>query len=299
MTDFTSEFWSWFIIVLSGGGIVGLVLMLRAMSGRPSGEVKTMGHIWDEDLEELNNPLPSWWLGLFYITIVFAVGYLVLYPGMGSFQGVLDWTQKEQYEREIKKAGEKFAPLYEKYRQQDITVLAKDEDAMKTGARLFANYCTVCHSSDARGGGGFPNLRDTDWLYGGAAEQIKTSIMNGRSGVMPAWKAALGDDGLKEVTEYVLGLNGRRVDSELAARGKQRFLQTCVACHGADAKGNTAIGAPNLTNNIWLYGGSRKAVTDTIANGRNGKMPAHGGFLGEAKVHLLAAYVFQLSETQD
>jgi cytochrome c oxidase cbb3-type subunit 3 len=299
MTDFTSEFWSWFIIILTLGGIIGMVWMLRALSGKPPKEVKTMGHVWDEDLEELNNPLPAWWLGLFYITIVFAVGYFILYPGMGTFKGMLDWTQKGQYESEIKKADEKFAPLYDEYRKQDIAVLAKNTEAMKTGARLFVNYCTTCHSSDARGGIGFPNLRDTDWLYGGAAEQIKASIMNGRAGVMPAWQAALGEDGVKEVTEYVLGLNGRRVDNELAARGKQRFMATCAACHGADATGNIALGAPNLTNNIWLYGGSRKAITDSIANGRNGNMPAHGEFLGDAKVHLLAAYVFQLSESQE
>jgi cytochrome c oxidase cbb3-type subunit 3 len=299
MADFTSGFWSWYIIVGAGGGIVAMLWLIRWMSTGPrpkAGEKpKSHGHVWDEDLQELNNPLPKWWLGLFYVTLVFGVGYLVLFPGMGTFKGVLGWTEKGQYEREIAAADKQFNPLYEKYLKEDLKLLAANPEALKTGARLFVNYCTGCHGSDAGGGPGFPNLRDEDWLYGGDPQIIQTTILNGRQGAMPAWGAVLGPDGTANVAEYVLSLSGRSVNETVAAAGKEKFMQLCVACHGPDGKGNPAMGAPNLTDNIWLYGGSKKTIMETIDKGRAGRMPAHAEFLGEAKVHLLAAYIYSLS----
>jgi len=301
MTDFTSDFWSWFIIVPVILGITGLVILLVSMSKRDSTgkQAQSMGHVWDEDLEELNNPLPLWWLVMFYITIIFSIGYLVLYPGMGNVKGILGWTQIGEYEDEIKKADAAYGPLFDQFKNQDLVTLSKDSQAMKTGERLFITYCTTCHGSDARGATGFPNLRDTDWLYGGEAETIKTTIMNGRSGAMPPWKAVLSDDDARNVTEYVVSLSGRRADSELVRVGKEKFSQLCVACHGADGKGNHAIGAPNLTDNTWLYGGSKKTIMSSILNGRQGRMPAHKDFLGESKVHLLAAYIYSLSDENE
>jgi cytochrome c oxidase cbb3-type subunit 3 len=251
--------------------------------------------VWDEDLQELNNPLPKWWLNLFYITLVFGIGYLALFPGLGTFKGLLGWTEKGQYEREIAAADKQFNPLYEKYLKEDLKQLAANPEALKTGGRLFVNYCTGCHGSDAGGGPGFPNLRDEDWLYGGDPKTIETTILNGRQGAMPAWGAVLGPDGVANVAEYVLSLSGRSVNDTIAATGKEKFMQLCVACHGPDGKGNQAMGAPNLTDNIWLYGGSKNTIMETIDKGRSGRMPAHGEFLGEAKVHLLAAYVYSLS----
>jgi cytochrome c oxidase cbb3-type subunit 3 len=299
MADFTSNFWSWFIIVPVVGGIAALFWFNLAWSEpkrKAGARVQSMGHVWDQDLKELNNPLPGWWLNLFYITLVFSVVYLVLYPGLGSFAGVLGWTEVKQYDAQVKAAEERFSPLYEKYFREHLEALAGDPEALKTGERLFVNYCTTCHGSDARGAPGFPNLRDGGWLYGGKPEQIKTTIMNGRSGTMPAWGASLGRDGVFNVTEHVLSLNGRRVNENAARAGEKIFKQTCVACHGPEGKGNPAIGAPDLTNNIWLYGGSQKAVMKSIANGRQGHMPAHKDFLGEPRVHLLAAYVYSLSK---
>jgi cytochrome c oxidase cbb3-type subunit 3 len=298
MADFTSSFWNWYIIIPTIGGIIGCFFLVRWLSGGTlkSGEqAESMGHVWDENLEELNNPLPSWWLKLFYITLVFGLVYLVLYPGLGSFPGLLGWSSHGQYESEMAMADTKYGPLFTKYREMPIVKLAGDPEAHKMGERLFVTYCAVCHGSDARGARGFPNLRDNDWLYGGAPEQIEQTILNGRNGVMPAWQDALGDQGVADVTQYVLSLSGRNVDQAAAARGKEKFQTLCVACHGPDGKGNQAIGAPNLTDNIWLYGGSEKAVTETISKGRNGQMPAHKEFLGEDKVHLLAAYVYSLS----
>jgi cytochrome c oxidase cbb3-type subunit 3 len=300
MADFTSSFWNWYIIIPTLGGILACFLLVRWLSAGgvvKSGEkAESMGHVWDENLEELNNPLPSWWLKLFYITMVFGLCYLALYPGLGSFPGLLGWSSAGQYEREIDLADASYGPLFTKYRAMPIIAVAADPEAHKMGERLFVNYCSVCHGSDARGARGFPNLRDNDWLYGGSPEQIEQTILNGRNGAMPAWQDALGgDQGVADTVQYVLSLSGRNVDQAAAARGKEKFQTFCVACHGADGKGNQMVGAPNLTDNLWLYGGSEKIVTETISKGRNGKMPAHKDFLGEDKVHLLAAYVYSLS----
>ena len=302
MADFTHSFWNWFIIVPVLGGIAALFLLNRWMTGprsKTSEKPKTMGHVWDEDLQELNNPLPRWWLNLFYITMVFGLIYLALYPGLGSFSGLLGWTEKGQYEKEMAVAGEQFNPLYEKYLQSDIKLLATNRDARKTGERLFVNYCTTCHGSDAGGAPGFPNLRDDDWLYGGDPQIIKATIMNGRQAVMPAWGAVLGADGVVNTAEYVLSLSGRSTNEAAVKMGQEKFKQLCSACHGADGKGNPAMGAPNLIDNVWLYGGSKKTIMESIEKGRNGRMPAHAEFLGEAKVHLLAAYVYSLSHHLD
>jgi len=190
--------------------------------------------------------------------------------------------------------------VIEKFQKEDIAALASNPDAMRTGERLFVNYCAVCHGSDARGATGFPNLRDNDWLYGGEPEAIKASIMNGRTGAMPSWEAALGgEEGVNQAANYVMQLSGRSVDDKLAAAGKEKFDMLCVGCHMPGGTGNHAIGAPNLTNNTWLYGGSPRVIKETIARGRNGRMPAHAEFLGEAKVHILAAYVYSLSHESD
>ncbi|HEX9628326.1 MAG TPA: cytochrome-c oxidase, cbb3-type subunit III [Acidiferrobacterales bacterium] len=295
MNEFTSAFWPWYIFVLvalSIAAVFGLIRWMSVGSNRPTEKAKTMGHKWDDDLEELNNPLPRWWLNLFYITLFFSIGYLILYPGIGIAKGVLGWTQINQYEREIEAANKLYGPIFAQYLKQDVRAVAGDPEALKMGERLYLTYCTACHGSDARGGPGYPNLRDADWLYGGAPEQIKTSIMNGRMGVMPAWAQPLGQEGVQNVAEYVLSLSGRRVTEVAAEAGKEKFMQMCVVCHGADGRGNIALGAPDLTDGVWLYGGSQRAVMETIANGRQGRMPAHGEFLGEAKVHLLTAYVY-------
>jgi cytochrome c oxidase cbb3-type subunit 3 len=303
MSDFTSDFWSWWIIAIVVGGIVFCIWLLLAnrKSTLPAGgTAEATGHVWDEDLEELNNPLPRWWIIKFYITIVFGIAYLALYPGLGTFEGILGWTEKGQYEAEVSAADTRYGPLYDKYMNQAIPEVAADEDAMKMGERLYVNYCAVCHGSDARGASGFPNLRDSDWLYGGTPEQIKHSIMYGRQGAMPSWEAPLGGaEGVDQAAAYVMKLAGRDVDESLAEQGKQKFETLCVACHMADGTGNVAMGAPNLSNNVWLYGGSPRAIKESIAKGRSGVMPAHSEFLGEAKVHILAAYVYSLSHETD
>jgi cytochrome c oxidase cbb3-type subunit 3 len=302
MSDFNSEFWSWFIDAIVAGGIVWLIYLLRINSkGKlpAGGEAEATGHVWDEDLQELNTPLPRWWLVLFYITIFYGIAYLLLYPGMGSFKGLLGWTQVGEYEAEVAAADAAYGPLYAKFRKEDIAALASNDDAMKTGERLYVNYCAVCHGSDARGARGFPNLRDNDWLYGGEPENIKTSIMHGRTGSMPAWEASLGEEGVEQMANYVMQLSGRSVDEKLAAAGKEKYATLCVGCHMPEGTGNKAIGAPDLTNNTWLYGGSPRAIKQTIAKGRTGRMPAHDEFLGEDKVHILSAYIYSLSHESD
>lgn len=295
MADFVSSFWHWFITVVTLVSILALFPLIFKNRGKKTDKPETMGHVWDEDLKEYNNPLPGWWLNMFIITLVFGLVYLALYPGLGSYAGILGWTQIKQLEQENERAEQLYGPLYTQYAAADIKALAKQPAAMRTGERLFANYCAVCHGSDARGAVGFPNLRDANWQWGGQPEQIKTTIAQGRNAAMPGWQPALGDDGVKNVTEYVLSLSGRQHDADMAKAGKEKFQQLCVACHKPDGTGNPAMGAPNLTDRIWLYGGSRKSVMQSIAQGRQGRMPPHKEFLGSDKVHLLTAYVYSLS----
>ncbi len=297
MADFVSPYWHWFITVPSVVGLLACLWLIFAnREGKPSGEAQPMGHVWDEDLQELNNPLPSWWFNLFLITIIFGGIYLALYPGLGTFAGYLGWSQTGQYDQEVSSANAVYDPLFERFAGTEVAALADDQEAQKAGERLFANYCTVCHGSDARGAPGFPNLRDGAWLYGGDPQVIKASIQNGRQGAMPAWGAALGEEGVDNVVAYVESLAGRDVDAAAAAKGKEKYDAMCVACHLPDGTGNPALGAPNLTDDDWLYGGTRHTIRESIANGRNGYMPPHGEFLGDAKVHLLAAYVYGLSK---
>jgi cytochrome c oxidase cbb3-type subunit 3 len=302
MSDFTSGFWNIYIVVLTLIGIVGCGVLLWSQSKHkivlPPGakaQTQTTGHMWDEDLTELNTPMPRWWMWLFYITIVFALAYLVLYPGLGNYAGSLGWKSTEAYQQELKQAEADYGPLFAKYQQQDLKAVAADPQAHAIGERLFLTYCAQCHGSDARGSKGFPNLTDRDWLHGGEPDVIKTTIMNGRNGVMPSMAAALGSDkDVENVAHYVLSLSGSTSDPIKSVLGKAKF-GACAACHGADGHGNQAIGAPNLSDRIWLYGGSADTIMETIRKGRNNTMPAFKDFLGEAKVHVLAAYVWSLS----
>ncbi|HEY8609540.1 MAG TPA: cytochrome-c oxidase, cbb3-type subunit III [Noviherbaspirillum sp.] len=300
MADFTSGFWSIYVAVLTVIGIAGCALLLWQQSKAKivieAGQgAETTGHAWDEGLTELNNPMPRWWMWLFYITIVFGVVYLVLYPGLGAYKGKLGWESAGEYQSELKKADADFGPIFARYQSQDLAAVAADPQARAVGERLFLTYCAQCHGSDARGNKGYPNLTDHDWLYGGAPEAIKASIMNGRNGVMPSMAAALGSDkDVENVAHYVLSLSGATADPLKVAFGKSKFA-ACAACHGAAGQGNPALGAPNLSDKIWLYGGSAETVMETVRKGRNSTMPAFHEFLGEAKVHLLAAYVWSLS----
>lgn len=300
MADFESSFWTLFISIGVIGGILFCFWLIWWQSGdnvEAGDEDTPTEHVWDEDLRELNNPMPKWWLNLFYITLFFGIVYLVLYPSLGSWAGVLGWTSTGQYDREISRADKRFGSLYAEYMKQDIPRLSQNPQAMKTATRLFINYCAACHGSDAAGQpGGFPNLRDSDWLYGGKPEQIKQTILDGRRGTMPPWGAVLGQEGLFNVTEYVLSLSGRAVNEHAASQGKVKYQRLCIVCHGVDATGNQVLGAPNLTDDVWLHGRSQKSVKRTIAEGRQGRMPPHRDFLGEDKVHLLAAYIYGLSQ---
>ncbi len=298
MSEFTHEFWSWYIAVITVVSILACAVFLWKLTTRklaPGEKPSTMGHVWDENLEEYNNPLPNWWRWLFYITIVFALVYLVLYPGLGSFGGTLKWTSTGQYEKEMAAAEEQFGPIFAKYSAMDIPAVAADPEGRKIGENLYLNYCSQCHASDARGSRGFPNLTDDDWQYGGEPETIKATLLNGRQGIMPPMAAALPGEGVKDVAHYVMSLSGMTHDNLRKTRGAELFQANCAVCHGADGTGNKMLGAPNLTDDVWLYGRGESTIIETIVNGRNNKMPAWGDFLGEDKVHILAAYVWSLS----
>lgn len=297
MSDFTSDFWSYYVAVITLASIGACALLLWAMSTRraPGQKVETMGHVWDEDLAEYNNPLPNWWRWMFYITIVFGIAYLALYPGLGRYAGLYKWTSGVQYEGEQAKAAQNYGPLFARYASMDAMAVAADPQAMEIGQRLFLNYCSQCHASDARGGKGFPNLADGDWLYGGDPATIEATVTSGRNGVMPPFGPILGEEGVKNAANYVLSLSGASANAAAAVKGKETFATYCVACHGAEGKGNPAFGAPNLTDKTWLYGGSEATISQTIQGGRNNHMPAWGEFLGKEKTHVVASYVWSLS----
>ncbi len=300
-----TSFWSWYVTLLSLGTIAALVwLLLATRKGqRPDSTEETVGHSYD-GIEEYDNPLPRWWFMLFVGTVVFALGYLALYPGLGNWKGLLPgyedgWTQVKEWQREMDKADEQYGPLYAKYAAMPVEEVAKDPQALKMGGRLFASNCSVCHGSDAKGAYGFPNLTDDDWLWGGEPETIKTTILHGRQAAMPAWKDVIGEEGIRNVAGYVRSLSGRDTPEGISVdieQGQKIFAANCVVCHGPEAKGVTAMGAPNLTDNVWLYGSSFAQIQQTLRYGRNGRMPAQEAILGHDKVHLLAAYVYSLSQ---
>lgn len=298
MSDFVSRFWDYYIAIPTVVGIIACAWLLWSMSRKrvkAAGGDTTTGHVWDETLQEYNNPLPRWWMWMFVITIVFALGYLVLYPGLGSYPGKWGWTERGQYEREVQAMQQQVAPLYAQFQGKTTEQLAGDPRAMGIGERIFMNNCAQCHGSDARGSKGFPNLTDGDWLYGGTPEAIKTSITKGRQGQMPVMAGALGtDEDVKNVAQYVLSLSGTESDAVRANLGRAKFT-VCAACHGADGKGNQAIGAPNLTDRVWLHGGGLENVVETITKGRSSLMPVHEGKLTAAQIDLVAAYVWRMS----
>ncbi len=293
-SQFTSVVWDAFIALVTILSIIACALLLWMQSTHAASGTETSGHVWDEDIREYNNPLPRWWMWMFYLTIAFGFAYLALYPGLGSYAGMLGWTQVKQLDEENARAQAMYGPIYDRFAALDVVALSKNAEALAIGQKLFLNNCAQCHASDGGGSRGFPNLTDKDWLWGGAPETIKATITDGRTGNMPPLGAVLGDEGVKDAAAYVLSLSGNAHDSIRAAKGKEKFAQICAACHGADGKGNPALGAPNLTDRIWLHG-SGEAILETISRGRVNQMPAHKDILTPAKIHLLTAYVYSLS----
>jgi cytochrome c oxidase cbb3-type subunit III len=292
--------WGWYVAILTVLSLLACVWILRSNSTKREDldEKKMHGHNEWDGLREYDNPLPKWWSNLFYITIVFAFTYLLLYPGLILTNGVLNWSTDSLYKAEIAQMKAETDPIFDAYLKQDVQTVASYKGAVQIGARLFQTYCTQCHGSDMRGSKGFPNLVDKDWLYSGTPEGIKTSIMDGRNAVMPAFADQLKPDQIADVAQYVVSLSGRSTSPDAAQRGEATFKTLCAACHGAQGKGNSALGAPNLTDNVWLYGGGLTTIVETLTKGRQGQMPAQKDLLGEARVHLLAAYVYAQSREQ-
>ena len=297
MSDFTSEFWHLYVGGLTLVSIIACLVLLW-ISGTTKAAThgdNTTGHVWDGDLKEMNIPLPKWWVYLFVLTVVFALVYGVLYPTFGKFQGVLGWTSQGQHAAEVAKVEKAIAPIYAKFQDMKPEALAGDAAAMAIGERLFMNNCAQCHGSDARGAKGFPNLADGDWLYGGSPDVIKTTLTNGRIGVMPPMAAAVGTaEDVRDVANYVLSLSGSPHDAVRASQGKGKFA-ACAACHGQDGKGTQAMGAPNLTDGIWLHGWGEDAIVRAVNNGFTNQMPAQAGKLNESQINVLASYVWGMS----
>ena len=298
MSDFINSGWAWYVAGLTVASLAFCVFILVVASKRKvMAADNTTGHVWDEDLREMNNPLPRWWMWLFVITIVFAAVYLALYPGLGTTPGALKWSSSGQWEAEQKKAYATMAPVYAKFTAMTPEALAKDSQAMGIGERLFVNNCAQCHGSDARGSKGFPNLTDADWLGGSGADYIKKTVVAGRMGMMPALGAAVGGaEDVKNVSHYVLSLSGSPHNSVSAQLGKAKY-GVCAACHGADGKGNQALGAPNLTDKVWLHGWGEEAIAHIVNNGKQNVMPGFENRLSPEQITVLAAYVWNLSQS--
>ena len=302
MSDFFSSAWSIYIALVSLLGIVWCIWLLFSQRKAKvlhtaDGAVADTGHVWDGDLRELNNPLPRWWMWMFLLSCIFALVYLVLYPGLGSYPGILGYSTDGALMSSMTNANDELKPVYAKYVKMDIEQVAADPKAREMGQRLFLNSCAQCHGSDAGGSKGFPNLTDGDWLYGGSPENIKTTIVNGRGGVMPPFPQ-LEDKQIVDVTNYVRSLSGLPADDLRITRGAEVFKANCVACHGVDGKGNIALGAPNLADKTWLYGSSEAVIIETITKGRMAMMPAQDKVLSSEKIHLLTAYVWGLSNNK-
>ena len=303
MSDFFNGGWGIYIAVVTGVGIIWCLYLLFSqrktnVTYEADGSVADTGHVWDDDLRELNNPLPRWWMWMFVLSCVFAIVYLVLYPGMGTYEGSLGYTTRNAHESSVVQANEQLKPVYAKYMSMDAKQVAADPAAREMGQRLFLNHCAQCHGSDAGGSKGFPNLADTDWLYGGDTQDIKQTLIAGRAGVMPAF-AHLERAQVSDVANYVRSLSGLAADQIKVGRGAEVYKSNCAACHGAEGKGMAAMGAPNLTDKVWLYGGSEATIIETVLKGRNGMMPAHETILTPEKIHLLTAYVWGLSNVKD
>jgi cytochrome c oxidase cbb3-type subunit 3 len=294
-----TAFWHWVVAAGTILFVIWCVWLIRWSSQQGPQDVADedhVGHRWDGDIEELNNPAPKWWLYLYFMTILWAVGYMIVYPGLGSFSGTLGWSMDSQYEAEMQAAAERYEPIYTRFAAMDFDALTGNEDALKLGASLFASYCTTCHGSDARGATGYPNLTDGDWLWGDSETAITTTIKNGRNGIMPVLAPALGGDaGVDNMTQYVLSLSGAAEATPEAMTAQPMFVALCSACHSADGSGNQILGGPDLTDDVWLYGASAEAVRTSILEGRNGVMPPHGELLGDSRSKILAAYVASLS----
>ncbi|CAB1369660.1 cytochrome-c oxidase, cbb3-type subunit III [Denitratisoma oestradiolicum] len=294
-SDFVSGFWNIYVVGLTLASVIGCGVLLWIQGAAKHSAGQTTGHVWDDDLEEYNNPLPSWWRWMFYLTVVFALVYLALYPGLGTYGGSFSWTMRGQYEKESQVADERFVQAYGPLLKMSLAAVAADPRAKEAGQRLFLTYCAQCHGADAKGTRGFPNLTDSDWLWGGSPEQIKETILKGRDAMMPAkgLKPDLTTDQIRDLAHYVRSLSGLTADSVRVQRGQELFAPSCGACHGPEGKGTVGM-APNLTDKVWLYSSSEDVIVETITKGRQNRMPAFGEFLGDAKVHLLAAYVYGL-----
>jgi cytochrome c oxidase cbb3-type subunit 3 len=299
MSDFFSNGWSVFIAVSAVAGLIAcLVLLVFASRRKAMADDNSTGHVFDDDLVEMNNPLPMWWIVLFVVTVVYALAYVYVFPGLGAAPGAIGWTSRGELAADQARANEATNRVFAAYAQRPAEELSRDPAAMAIGQRLFLQNCATCHGSDARGSKGFPNLTDDDWLYGGTPEKIEETITRGRTGMMPPIAAAVGTaTDVHNVANYVLSLSGSPHNAIAAAEGKKKFV-VCAGCHGADGKGNQAIGAPNLTDKIWLHGWGEDAIVAMVNEGKTNVMPAQGGRLTPAQIHLLASYVWSLSQVR-
>jgi cytochrome c oxidase cbb3-type subunit 3 len=302
MSDFVNGFWGYYVafVVLAGiAWCLWLIFSQREWLKPQPGKVEDTGHVWDGDLREMNNPVPRWWTVMYIMMCLFGLGYLVLYPGLGAFQGSLAYTSAQEVKQDQAALDATVKPIYARFANMDIPQIAADPEAHLIGERLFLNNCAQCHGSDAKGSTSFPNLVEGDSIYGRQPDVLLATITQGRNGVMPAFGAAIDARTAGDIAQYVRSLSGLAHDQIRTLRGKPEYMNTCAACHGPEGKGNKALGAPNLTDDVWLYGSSEATIVHGIVNGRNNRMPAQNQTLSAEQIRLVAAWVWGLSKGVD
>ena len=288
MAELPTDFWAGWIVVLTLASLAGLAWLVFSIYFGPRVEhEKAEGPVWDSNLREGSHPAPMWWFWLMLALLVLSVIYLMLYPGLGSYQGALRWSQGGRLNESLEQYQDEFGGIRALVAEAQVATLQADPAMMASAQRVFDRNCAVCHGYDAAGQAGyFPNLIDDEWQWGSSEMQIEQSIRDGRIAVMVGWEAVLGRDGVERVVDY-LGVLGS--DAATGHAGQTQYNQFCVACHGVDGTGNAALGAPNLVDDVWLYGNSREALVHSIAVGRNGVMPAFGERLDDTQIKLLIA----------
>lgn len=287
-----SDFWAGYIVVITGVTFVALVWFVANVYFSPADDAEIEHQVWDHDLREGNAPAPIWWFWLIFSLMVVSVVYLLLYPGLGNYNGVLEWSQGGEVESSRAAYVASFGDERARIAATEIDVLAGDPAMVAAGRRVYTVHCAACHGTEAEGQASlFPDLTDEHWQWGATAAAIEETIRSGRTAVMPPLLAALGEDSVAGLARYVVALNDGTAADSVHDAARTQFAALCGACHGADATGNTVLGAPDLTAGAWTYGGGFDQIFRSIAEGRTGQMPAFGDKLDTTQIRLLGAWL--------
>ena len=288
MAELPSGFWSGWIILVTLSSLGAMAWLTYSLYFSADAEAKPeVEPVWDNDLREGSRAPPMWWFWLLFASLVFTLVYLMLYPGLGGWTGMLNWSQGSRVAQSHENFDAVFAGQRERIAGLSLAEIQNEPVLIATAERIFTRECAACHGPEGRGQVAlFPNLHDVDWQWGSSAQQIEQSIRGGRQAAMVGWEPVLGEQGIQQVAEYVQVLGDEGSENH---PGKADYDRNCIACHGLDGAGNTLLGAPRISDDIWLYGGDLQTLKDTLRAGRYGVMPAFGERLDDMQISLLVA----------